>query len=206
MNLEVFSVDQGSPEWLQCRLGIPTASKFATVMAKGRGGAESKTRRKYMLQLIGERLTGQPMESFSNDHTERGKAMEAEARDLYAMVRGVEPQQVGFMRRGNAGASPDSLVGADGLLEVKTKLPDIQIETLLANRLPPEHVAQVQGQLWISGREWCDFVSYWPGLPLFVTRVQRDEAYIATIKAEVDEFLAEMAAVTKQIETYRIAA
>ena len=106
MNLEVFSVDQGSPEWLQCRLGIPTASKFATVMAKGRGGAESKTRRKYMLQLIGERLTGQPMESFSNDHMARGKAMEAEARDLYAMVRGVEPQQVGFMRRGNAGASP----------------------------------------------------------------------------------------------------
>lgn len=206
MNLEVFSVDQGSPEWLQCRLGIPTASKFATVMAKGRGGAESKTRRKYMLQLIGERLTGQPMESFSNDHMARGKAMEAEARDLYAMVRGVEPQQVGFMRRGNAGASPDSLVGADGLLEVKTKLPDIQIETLLANRLPPEHVAQVQGQLWISGRAWCDFVSYWPGLPLFVTRVPRDEIYIATIKAEVDEFLAEMAAVTKQIETYRIAA
>lgn len=206
MDLQVFDCPQGSTEWYAARAGIPTASKFATVMAKGRGGAESKTRRKYMLQLIGERLTGQPMESFSNDHTERGKAMEAEARDLYAMVRGVEPQQVGFMRRGNAGASPDSLVGADGLLEVKTKLPDIQIETLLANRLPPEHVAQVQGQLWISGRQWVDFVSYWPGLPLFVTRVHRDETYIATIKVEVDEFLAEMAVITKQVETYRITA
>lgn len=206
MDLQVFDCPQGSTEWYAARAGIPTASEFATVMARGRGGAESKTRRKYMLQLIGERLTGQPMESYTNAHMERGKAMEDEARDLYAMVREVEPQRVGFMRRGDAGASPDSLVGADGLVEIKTKLPHLQIEVLLANRLPPEHVAQVQGQLWISGRQWVDFVSYWPGLPLFVTRVHRDETYIATIAAEVAEFIAEMAAVTAQVENYRIAA
>jgi predicted phage-related endonuclease len=206
MNLQIYDCEQGTPEWYAARAGIPTASEFATVMGKGRGGGESKTRRTYMLKLIGERLTGQPMESYTNTHMERGKAMEAEARDLYAMVRGVEPQQVGFMRRGNAGASPDSLIGADGLVEIKTKLAHLQIEVLLANRLPPEHVAQVQGQLWISGRQWVDFVSYWPGLPLFVTRVQRDETYIATIAAEVDEFLAEMAAITNQVENYRITA
>lgn len=206
MDLQIIDCTQGSPEWYAARAGIPTASMFDTVMAKGRGGAESKTRRKYMLQLIGERLTGQPMESFSNDHTERGKAMEAEARDLYAMVRGVEPQQVGFMRRGNAGASPDSLIGTDGVLEVKTKLPHLQIEVLLANRLPPEHVAQVQGQLWISGRSWCDFVSYSPALPLFVLRVFRDEPYIARLAVEINEFNEDLAAVMKQVLDYRAAA
>ena len=206
MDLQIIDCEQGSDMWLRARCGIPTASRFDAVMAKGRAGGESKTRRSYMLDLLGERLTGQPMESYTNAHMERGKAMEAEARDLYAMVRGVEPKQVGFMRRGSAGASPDSLIGTDGVLEIKTKLPRLQIEVLLANRLPPEHVAQVQGQLWISGRQWVDFVSYWPGLPLFVTRVHRDETYIATIAAEVAEFLAEMAAVTAQVENYRIAA
>jgi hypothetical protein len=206
MDLQIINCEQGSPEWFAARAGIPTASEFATVMAKGKGGADSKTRRTYMLKLIGERLTGQPMESFSNVHMERGKAMEDEARDLYAMVSGNDPQPVGFMRRGEAGASPDSLIDTDGLLEVKTKLPHLQIEVLLAKRLPPEHVAQVQGQLWISGRSWLDFVSYWPGLPLFTVRVQRDETYIATIKTEVDDFLGELAGVIAQLKDYKAAA
>jgi hypothetical protein len=208
MSLQIFDCEQGSAEWFAARAGIPTASEFATVLAKGRGGGggESKGRRTYMLKLVGERLTGQPMESYSNDHMERGKAMEDEARDLYAMVRDVEPERVGFMRRGDAGASPDSLIGTAGLAEIKTKLPHLQIEVLLANRLPPEHVAQVQGQLWISGREWCDFVSYWPGLPLFVARVQRDEVYIAALAAAVAEFNAELHEVIAQVQAYKVAA
>lgn len=206
MELQIFDCEQGSEQWFAARCGIPTASQFATVLAKGCGGGESKTRRKYMLQLIGERLTGQAMESFSNEHTERGKMMEDEARNLYAMVCDVEPQRVGFLRRGNAGASPDSLISTDGLLEIKTKLPHLQLETILANRLPPEHVAQVQGELWISARQWCDFVSYWPGLPLFRVRIERDEAYIAALAVAVAEFLAEIAAVTDQINSYRISA
>lgn len=207
MDLQIIECEQSSPEWYAARAGIPTASEFATVMAKGKTkGSPSVTRRKYMLQLIGERLTGQPMENYNNAHMERGKVMEDEARDLYAMLNDCEPQRVGFMRRGEAGASPDSLIGSTGLLEVKTKLPHLQIEVLLAKRLPPEHVAQVQGQLWISGREWVDFVSYWPGLPIFVTRVQRDETYIATIKAEVDDFLAEMADIINQLQEYKRAA
>lgn len=205
MNLQIFDCEQGSPEWFAARAGIPTASEFATVLSRGRTG-ESKGRRTYMLKLAGERLTGQPMDSYSNEHMERGKVMETEARDLYAMIREVDLQKVGFMRRGDAGASPDSLVGSAGLIEVKTKLPHLQIDLLLANRLPPEHVAQVQGQLWISAREWCDFVSYWPGLPLFVTRVQRDEAYIATLAAAVADFNAELQDVINQIEAYKVAA
>lgn len=206
MSLQIINCEQGSAEWFAARAGIPTASEFATVLAKARNGGESKGRRTYMLKLVGERLTGQPMESYSNDHMERGKVMEAEARDLYAMVREVDLQPVGFMRRGDAGASPDSLVGDAGLAEIKTKLPHLQIEVLLSDRVPAEHVAQVQGQLWISGREWCDFVSYWPGLPLFVKRVERDEAYIATLAAAVAEFNAELLGVIAQVEAYKVTA
>jgi len=166
------------------------------VQAKGRGGGESKTRRTYLLKLVGERLTGEPAESFSNAHTDRGKQMEAEARDAYVLVRDLEPQLVGFVRRDDveAGCSPDGLLGDDGVLEIKTKLPHLQLDVLLDGKLPAEHLAQVQGALWITGRAWCDFVSYWPRLPIFITRVHRDEAYIAKLAAAVAEFNAELRA------------
>ena len=205
-DLQIIDVEQGSEAWHAARLGIPTASMFATVMASGRGGGESKMRRKYMLRLVGERITGQPQESYSNAHMERGKEMEAEARELYALVSGNNPELVGFMRRGQVGASPDSLIGDDGLLEIKTKQPDLQIEVLLANRLPPEHEAQVQGQLWVSGRSWCDFASYWPGLPIFVHRVERNERRIAEIAVAVEQFNQELEAVLAQLAVFRSAA
>jgi hypothetical protein len=203
MSLQIFSHEQGSPEWFQCRMGIPTASEFDTVLAKGRSGGESKTRRTYMLKLAGEILTGQPMYSYQNDHMERGKEMEAEARDLYAMVTETEPARVGFMRRGDAGASPDSLVGDDGLLEIKTKLAHLQLDCILSDDLPSEHKAQCQGQLWISGRQWVDFVSYWPGLPLFVNRVYRDELYIAKLREAVDLFNNELADIVANVKQYK---
>lgn len=206
MDVQIFDCEQGSPEWYACRLGIPTASEFDTVLAKGKGGGESKTRRTYMLKLAGERITGQPKYDYSNDHMERGKEMEQEARDLYAMVADLEPAKVGFMRRGDAGASPDSLVGDVGLLEIKTKLAHLQLECLLADQLPSEHRAQCQGQLWIAGREWVDFVSYWPGLPLFAKRVYRDEEYIKTLAAAVQAFNDEMQELIARIQHYRSAA
>lgn len=202
MDLQIFDCEQGSPDWYACRLGIPTASEFSTVMAKGKEGGDSKTRRTYMLKLAGERLTQQPMYNYSNDHMERGKEMEAEARDLYAMVSDVEPVQVGFLRRGDAGASPDSLIGDSGMLEIKTKLAHLQLECLLGDRLPPEHKAQCQGQLWIAEREWVDFCSYWPGLPLFRFRVFRDEAYIKQIASAVDAFNAEMLELIEKVNGY----
>ena len=187
-NLEIFNVDQGSDAWLECRRGIPTASRFADVLAKGQG----ITRRKYLLTLAGEAITGEVADSYSNAHMERGHAMEADARNLYAFARDVEPELVGFMRRGRAGASPDSLIGADGLLEIKSKLPHLLLDVLDKGKLPAEHVAQVQGQLWVSGRDWCDFVAYWPKLPLFHVRVERDEAYIATLSQAVADFVGEL--------------
>ena len=188
MTLEIIDCAQNSPEWYAARLGIPTASRFKDILAKGQG----LTRKKYLYTLAGEILTGEPAESYTNDHMERGKEMEAEAREMYAFQTGNDPVRVGFMRRGDVGCSPDSLLGEDGLLEIKTKLPHLHLEALEGRRLPPEHVAQVQGQLWISGRAWCDFVSYWPKLPLFVCRVERDDAYIANLSAEVMAFCDEL--------------
>lgn len=186
--LKIFDCEQGSPEWLECRRGVPTSSNFAAILAKGAG----KTRRTYMLKLVGEALTGECAEGYTNPHMERGRVMEQEARDMYAFKFDAEPKRVGFMRRGRVGSSPDSLLGDDGLLEIKTKLPHLQLDVLDQDRLPPEHKSQVQGQLWVSGRTWCDFVSYWPKLPLFCIRVERDDEYINTLKQAVVEFINDM--------------
>lgn len=192
MAVEVFDCEQGSPAWIACRLGIPTASEFDSILANGKGGQPSKTRRTYMLKLIGERLTGEQMWSYNNEHMERGKVMEDEARDWYAFASDAEPRRVGFIRNGNKGCSPDSLIGDTGMLEIKTKLAHLQADVLLSKELPSEHKAQVQGQLWIAEREWCDFVSYWPKMPPFRIRVYRDEDYIKHLAKMVDIFCNEM--------------
>ncbi|MGN8022306.1 lambda exonuclease family protein [Phyllobacterium sp. 22229] len=196
--MEVFDIEQGEDDWFQARLGIPTASKFSTVMAKGEG----KTRSEYMRTLAGEILTGEPSESFTNVHMERGKVMEDEARETYAFVEGAEIRRVGFIRNGNKGASPDSLVGDRGGLEIKTALPKIQIDRLERNRLPPEHIAQVQGNIWLSERDWWDFVSYWPRLPMLMIRVYRDDEYIKKMADEIDRFNDELAALVERIRQY----
>ncbi len=188
MTVEIFNCEQGTPDWFEARRGVVTASRFSDVLAKGQG----ITRRKYLLTLAGEAITGEVAESYSNAHMERGHIMEADARNLYAFANDVEPELVGFMRRGRAGASPDSLIGTDGLLEIKSKLPHLQLDVLDKGKLPSEHVAQVQGQLYVSGRDWLDFVSYWPKLPLFCIRIERDEKYISGLKQALDDFVGEL--------------
>lgn len=201
--LEIFDCVQGEPEWFAVRAGIPTASEFATVMAKGKDGGASITRAKYLRQLAGEILTGEPApEGYTNVHMDRGKAMEDEAREHYAFTNDVEPQRVGFIRNGTKGCSPDSLVGANGGLEIKTAIPAVQIERLQRGSLPPEHKAQVQGSIWTAEREWWDFVSYWPRLPPLTVRVYRDEEYIAQLAKAVDAFNEELEAVVASIRTY----
>lgn len=204
MSLEIFDCEQGTDEWFRARMGIPTASEFATVLAKGRKGEDSKTRKTYMLKLAGEILTGEPMEHYGNVHTDRGTAMEPEARDLYSLVNDVELQKVGFIRcnERKAGASPDSLIGDDGILEIKTKLPHLHIDCLLRGEFPPEHRAQCQGQLWVTDREWCDLAVYWPGLPLIVRRMTRDKEYITELGAAVRQFNEELAEVVEKVRGY----
>lgn len=201
--LQIFDCEQGSPEWFACRMGIPTASEAQTIMAQAgpRGGQkELKGRRTYMYKLIGERLTGKPTEHFEDFHTSRGRTMEPEARNWYSMVTGSRLQRVGFMRRGDFGASPDSLVDDDGMLEVKTKLPHLQLECLMDDTLPDEHKAQVQWQLWIADRQWSDFVSYWPGLPGLRVRVERDEEYIKRMAELAQKFMDELHATQRLFE------
>ena len=198
--MQIIDCEQGSPEWFAARAGIPTSSEFSTVMAKGEG----KTRKTYMLKLAGEIITGEPMSSYSNGDMERGKLMEDEARDLYAFMTDNEPQRVGFIRSGNAGASPDSLISINGGLEIKSALAHIQIERLLADTLPSEHKAQVFGCMWIAEREWWDFTSYCPKLPLFVKRVYRDEVYIAKIAEEVDRFNEDLSKTVEFIRRYGV--
>lgn len=200
--IERFDCPQGSEEWLRCRLGLPTASEFATVLARGKNGAPSLTRDRYLRTLAAEIVTGEPGESFVTPAMERGKVMEAEAREFYAFVHDAEPELVGFIKNGQTGCSPDALLGDNGLLEIKTKRGDILVEVLLRDQFPPEHLAQCQGALWIAEREWIDLACYWPGLPLFVKRAYRDEAYIANLAGEVARFNDELAAIVERVRAY----
>lgn len=200
--IQIIDCVQGEPDWFAARAGLPTASEFATVMAKGKGGAESRTRRTYMLKLAGEILTGAPSESYSNIHMERGKEMEPDARAAYAFMTDAEPQLIGFIRNGQKGCSPDALIGASGLLELKTKAPHLHLECLLAGTFPAEHRAQCQGALWVAEREWIDLAVYWPRLPLFIVRAYRDEAFIAALSDAVDVFNDELAAVVERVRSY----
>jgi len=193
--MQVLSMEQGTPAWLAARLGRVTMSELKALLVKGKGPAGLGTGAiTYMHQLIGERITGELAEPFQgNAHTRRGHTLEGVARALYCDTTGEpKPHEVGIILNHNVGYSPDSLIGATGLLEIKTKLPKFQIEVLLSNEIPDEHVPQCQGGLWVSEREWIDFVSYWPGMPLFIKRAYRDDIMIRTIAERVERFHEEM--------------
>lgn len=192
--MQILTHEQGSDDWIQSRLGIVTMSEMAALIVKGKDpsgfGAGALT---YMNQLIGERLTGEPADAFQgNAHTQRGHELEPMARELYEEVTGNAADEVGIILNHGVGYSPDGLIGESGAIEIKTKLPKYQVEVLLSGEIPKEHLAQCHGGLWVSGREWIDFVSYWPGMPLFVKRAYRDEAFIKIIADRVDAFYEEL--------------
>ena len=201
MSLQIHDCEQGSPEWFAVRAGIPTTSEFESLVKVLKSGKPSAERRSYMLRLAGEVLTGDLPENFTSVYTERGKALEAEAADLYAMIYDAELQAVGFMTNHGAGCSPDRLIGDDGMLEIKTKKPELLIDAVLSDDFLAEHKAQCQGALWIAEREWIDLCVYWPGLPPFIKRAYRDEEYIASLAKAVAEFNAELAAVVAAVRT-----
>lgn len=192
--MQVIDCEQGTPEWLALRCGIVTMSEIGSLMVKGKGakglGSGALT---YMHKLIGERIVGEPGGSFGgNCHTERGHELEPRARELYCEQTGNELKQTGIILNHDCGYSPDSLSGDSGLVEIKTKLAHLQVEVILADELPAEHLHQCQGGLWISEREWLDFISYCPGMPLFVKRVYRDEALISQYRERVAIFYEEL--------------
>lgn len=186
----VTDIKQGTPEWLALRLGIVTASELDCLLVSGKHptgfGVAAFT---YMDQLIGERITEEAAElPFQTKATIRGHDQEGVAFELYEAREDVKVQTVGIILNRGIGYSPDGLVGTDGLIEIKTKLPKFQVGVILSGEVPKEHVAQCQGGLWASDREWIDFISYWPGMPLFVKRMNRDEAMIRKIAERVKLF------------------
>ena len=191
-------IEQGTDEWFAIRIGKVTASRVADVIAKTKSGY-SASRDNYMAQLVCERLTGQKGESFTNAAMQHGTETEPLARLSYEVSQNVLVDQVGFVPHPSikmAGASPDGLVGDNGLLEIKCPNTATHIETLLSESVPTKYYTQMQFQLACTGREWCDFVSFDNRLPeelqLFVKRVPRDEMYIKLMEAEIVQFIAEL--------------
>lgn len=195
-------VEQGSPEWFELRRGIPTASMFKVLMVKNEA---QKGRLTYMHKLAGERITETTATSFVNADMERGKEMEPLIRRHYSFVRDCDPHEVAFVRNGKFGASPDALIGDDGLLEIKSAEPHILIPMLLKakqdpNYFPPEHKAQCQGSLMATGREWIDLVVYSHPKLLLITRATRDEDYIQELRDEVDLFDLELRRLVERLK------
>jgi len=188
----IHNCQQGSDEWLALRLGKITASKFNAVLAKGQG----KTRRAHMVQLAAEILTGEQQEGYSNGAMEWGTEQEPFAREYYESLNDCVVGQVGFVELSEwVGVSPDGLVGEDGLIEIKCPNSTTHITTILSDKFPSTYKPQIQGQLWVTGGKWCDFVSYDPRIknrPFFSVRVERDEAYIKELEIQVTIFTTEL--------------
>lgn len=196
---------QGSDEWKALRLGKVTASRVADVVAKTKSGP-SASRANYAAQLIAERLTGVAAESFTNAAMEHGTATEPEARAAYEFYEGVTVQQVAFVPHptiDQAGCSPDGLIGADGMVEIKCPNTATHLDTLLGQSVPGKYETQIQFQMACTGRKWCDFVSYDPRMPenlrLFVKRVHRNEKRVNELETEVAGFLMELAVKISQL-------
>lgn len=189
----VRNIEQGSAEWLALRLGIITCSEIDALMIDGKQeGGFGVAAYTYMDRLIGERITGAEAEPWrGNKASERGHALEPVVRDLYCLRRELDPgciEQVAIVLNHGIGYSPDGMVIDDGLVEVKTKIPEKLVSVILAGEVPKEHVAQCQAGLWVSDREWIDFLGYWPGMPLCLVRAHRDEAYIRKLAKRVSDF------------------
>lgn len=205
MSLEIIDCEQGSSEWFRTRMGMPTASNFKELLVTPsiKGETFSKGAITYMYKLAGERLINEPMQNMSNAHMQRGHDDEPRARIAYYFETNNVVKQVGFMINNGAGYSPDGIVGDDGNIEIKSKLPHLQIETIIADVAPAEHIAQMQGGLWVSEREWCDFVSYCPRLlKPFIKRVHRDENLIEKIAERVRIFNEELDALVYKLEKW----
>lgn len=191
-------MEQGSPEWFAARLGKVTASRIADVMARTKSGYGAG-RTGYMAELISERLSGTPYERFQNSAMQWGNEKEPEARVLYELLEDVAVDQVGFIDHpalAMTGASPDGHVGDAGMVEIKCPMTHTHIETLIHQMVDTKYVYQMQWQMACTGRQWCDFFSFDPRMPVsmryFKKRFYRDAQQIADIEREVRTFLLDL--------------
>ncbi len=200
-------MDQRTDEWFAARVGKATASKIADIMAKTKTGY-SASRANYAAQLITERLTGKPTEGYSNAAMAWGTETEPQARAAYAWLTDNNVEECGFFdhpRIAMSGASPDGLIGAEGLLEIKCPNSATHIATLRGDSIDGKYIKQMQWQMACTGRLWCDFASFDPRLPepmqLHVKRVARDGAMISEMETEVAAFLGEVDEAVRELET-----
>ena len=200
-------IEQGTPEWQALRIGKLTASRVADMLATVKAG-ESMSRKNLRADLIAERLTGSKTESYSNSAMNWGVETEPQARAAYEVFSYNFVDQVAFVDHQtipNFGCSPDGLVGDDGLIEIKCPNTSTHLEYIETRKPPSKYLTQMMSQMSVTGRKWCDFVSFDPRLPdglkLLVVRIERDEEVIAKIEAEAIKFLAEVDA--KIIELYK---
>lgn len=199
--MRIIDCEQNTPDWFKWRVGIPTASNFDKIVTSK--GEPSKQRTKYMYQLAGERITGKMEETYKNANMQRGIEMESEARQVYELINNVEILKVGLcIEEGETvyAASPDGLVGKDGLIEIKCPQITTHVEYLLKTELPTEYFQQVQGQLLVTNRKWNDFISYYPGMKPLIVRVQRDEKFIKALKIELEVFCKELNQLIERIK------
>lgn len=191
-------IEQGTPEWHQLRAGKVTASRVADILAQTRTGP-SASRQNYLIELALQRSTGTIEPSYTNAAMEWGTQTEPQARVAYEVETGNFVDQVAFIDHPtitNFGCSPDGLIGDDGLIEIKCPNSATHWEYFKAKKPPQKYVTQIQTQLCVTGRKWCDFVSFDPRMPsrsqLLIVRVDRDEAFIAEIEEKVKQFLSEV--------------
>jgi putative phage-type endonuclease len=191
-------MEQGTEEWQSARCGKVTASRIADLMAKTKSGY-SASRENYLAQLIVERFTGGKAESFTSAAMQWGNEQEPFARAAYEVRKGVFVDEVGFIPHPNiygAGASPDGLVGDDGLVEIKCPNTATMIDTLINETVPKKYYVQMQMQMACTERQWCDYAVFDPRMPesaqLFVKRIDRDVKFIAEMESEIIKFLIEL--------------
>ncbi len=199
-------VEQGTDEWHEMRRGVITASRFKDVMSKGRGTAPSKTRHSYMLELAAEVLTGNVEHFEPNKYMQWGTEKEPEAKSMYEFLTDNEVSEVAFIKHDtlNCGVSPDGLVGDNGGIEIKCPKTTTQIETFLSGKMPTQHKAQVQGCMWVTERDYWDFVSFVPRIDgeasFFNVRVERDEEYIKELAEGIALFDDQLQDLIKQLK------
>lgn len=189
---------QRTPEWFASRLGRVTASRIGDLMARTKTGYGA-SRANYMAELVCERLTGVKADGFTSAAMQWGVDQEAPAKAAYTFMTDNEVEEAGFIEHPSiamAGASPDGMIGADGLIEVKCPNSASHIETLLSEAIDGKYLLQMQFQMACTGRVWCDFVSFDPRLPaemqLWIKRVKRDDGKIEEIEKEIHQFLNEL--------------
>ncbi len=196
--MEIINVKQRSDEWFKVRCGIPTASGFDKIITTK--GEPSKSAKKYMYKLAGEAITGISEETYQSAAMIRGCEVEEEARNFYEMVKDTELKEVGFCLADGYGCSPDAFVGEKGMVQIKCPIMSTQVDYLLKDKFPTDYFQQVQGELFVTEREWSDFVSYYPGLKPLIVRVERDEEFINALGLELQEFCDELKEVINKIK------